>query len=733
MASLTFQKDAAIFQIDVDPLTGTFVVGEFFVDTVDPTKLAEVIAFTDDLDGTGTLDYILVGTSATQFIDTDTFTGDGSGTGTVNGAPTNNGTHDAHVIQVDIPFVRVTIQDLINQIREYEDELINMDHPKIIDASGKQDLGGGVLVGITLEMLDNWRVQFEPRTGPLLESVSVTGGNIVTTNDFNNNPIKPSPFTQVSVTSSSSATISQIEIIDLVHRIESLRDHATFGKIIYWNPIIGDDEFLGESPDTATKTFAAAHAIATAGDGDVIFALNKGATGNVMVNEQLVITKASLSLRGPGKSFHIHNMNGTGVSISVTATNVVLENFTIEHDAGAINMTDGIVADGSSGNVDNLLLKNILFLNVNNDSIAINDSEHSLIESCFIENTGGNGIYVGNGVRDLKIVNNTIDRPVNGVNLDGDALDTALINNEIHDCSNYGIRIGATANETIIRKDNFLFDNAAGNIEEVAGSTNTTIEALEDHQLLFGGAIHVDQNSGISGTEFPSGMATNPVNNLTDAMVIAANNFLEEIHLHIGTFVITGSFDFDQFRLRGEGAARSRLVFADGVATTDNTVFEDLFVGGIMNGDGMLCRNCAVGSADSLPLSAFDGSLTGCAIVGNILHKADGGEDSVALLDCYTVGNQIPTIDCNGDKALTLSNYSGQVKIDGLTGTDGIKFLRIGMLHGDVELLAGNTGTNPILVEGMGNVTDNSSLALDDSNLISTIIQDNNDDPSIFV
>jgi hypothetical protein len=140
-----------------------------------------------------------------------------------------------------------------------------------------------------------------------------------------------------------------------------------------------------------------------------------------------------------------------------------------------------------------------------------------------------------------------------------------------------------------------------------------------------------------------------------------------------------------------------------------------------------------VGDADSLSLSAFDGSLTGCAIVGNILHKADGGEDSVALIDCYTVGNQIPTIDCNGDKALTLSNYSGQVKIDGLTGTDGIKFLRIGMLHGDVELLAGNTGTNPILVEGMGNVTDNSSLALDDSNLISTIIQDNNDDPSIFV
>lgn len=207
MANLTFLKDASIFRIDVDPLSGTFVTGEFFVDTVDPTKLAEVISFTDDLDGTGSLDYILIGTSATQFVATDTFTGDGNGTGTVNSTPAVVGTHHVHVVQVDIPDTVVFVQDLINDIRDYEEELINLDHPKMINASGKQDLGGGVLVGITLEMLDNWRIQFEPRTGPLLESVSITGGNIVATNDYNDNPIKASPFTQVSVQSSSSATI----------------------------------------------------------------------------------------------------------------------------------------------------------------------------------------------------------------------------------------------------------------------------------------------------------------------------------------------------------------------------------------------------------------------------------------------------------------------------------------------------------------------------------------------
>jgi len=117
------------------------------------------------------------------------------------------------VIQVDDPETQVTIQDLVNQIRDYEDELDALDIPKMCDAFGKQDLGGGVLVGITLILLDDWRIQFEARPGLEYISVSVSGGNLVAENIYSNNPIKPSAFTQVSVTSSSSATLQELSSI----------------------------------------------------------------------------------------------------------------------------------------------------------------------------------------------------------------------------------------------------------------------------------------------------------------------------------------------------------------------------------------------------------------------------------------------------------------------------------------------------------------------------------------
>ncbi|TET41496.1 MAG: hypothetical protein E3J60_04510, partial [Dehalococcoidia bacterium] len=109
-------------------------------------------------------------------------------------------------IVIEAPQTEVAIQDLINAIRDWEDELVNLDEPSLANASGKQNLGGGVLVGITLELINNWRVQFEGRLGPDYVSCRISGGNLVATNDYDDNPIKPSAFTQIYIAQSSSAT-----------------------------------------------------------------------------------------------------------------------------------------------------------------------------------------------------------------------------------------------------------------------------------------------------------------------------------------------------------------------------------------------------------------------------------------------------------------------------------------------------------------------------------------------
>ena len=117
------------------------------------------------------------------------------------------------LIQVDSPQIEVTIQDLLNQIRNYEEQLINLDYGHIANATGKQALGGDVYVGITLELINDWRIQFEARPGNDYILVSVSGGNLVATNIYDDNPIKPSAFTQVNVTSSSSATLQEVSSI----------------------------------------------------------------------------------------------------------------------------------------------------------------------------------------------------------------------------------------------------------------------------------------------------------------------------------------------------------------------------------------------------------------------------------------------------------------------------------------------------------------------------------------
>lgn len=79
------------------------------------------------------------------------------------------------VISITAPQVQVGVQELVNEIRDFEDELPNLAHPKIIDAVGKADLGGGVYTGIVLSLNTDWQIQFYQGSGVSV----VDGGTIV--------------------------------------------------------------------------------------------------------------------------------------------------------------------------------------------------------------------------------------------------------------------------------------------------------------------------------------------------------------------------------------------------------------------------------------------------------------------------------------------------------------------------------------------------------------------------
>ena len=100
----------------------------------------------------------------------------------------------------------LTIQDLYDTLRDKASQDLAMGYMEIVDGSGKEDLGGEILVGLTLKLL-NAKVKFENRISPTI--CTVRGGNLVAIdeNGYTMSPIEPSTNVTVIISQSSSATL----------------------------------------------------------------------------------------------------------------------------------------------------------------------------------------------------------------------------------------------------------------------------------------------------------------------------------------------------------------------------------------------------------------------------------------------------------------------------------------------------------------------------------------------
>ena len=374
------------------------------------------------------------------------------------------------VIQVDNPVegTEVTIQELVNAIRDYEDELDFFDYGHIANASGKQDLGGGSQVGITLELINDWRIQFESPGGPTTITVYVRGGNLVATNSFGNNPIKPSDYVTVIIAQSSSPTIiTPPEDLNMLYLIESLRGkHASLGNIWYWDPINGSDTNDGTQPGDAVATFAQAQTLATDGNHDIIFALSKDTDGITTVTETISITKDNLKLRGPGYSFQLVPASSGADTISINASGAEVSGFYVETAAGGTD--NGISVTGDSN-----LIKDCWINGVTGNGIDVSTAARTKIEKCAIENAAGNGINLGATTTLSNVSMCIITGCADGVDLAGTGLtDNIFENNLIYNNSGNGIDIGTGVTRTGIR----LHHTFSGNATNINDSGTDTFQ-----------------------------------------------------------------------------------------------------------------------------------------------------------------------------------------------------------------------------------------------------------------
>ena len=84
--------------------------------------------------------------------------------------------YENSLINVTSPQTDVDVQELLNAIRAAEADIdVGITYDQIAAASGKEDLGGGAFVGITVNLLDNWQIKFW--SGDYIAKIA--GGNLV--------------------------------------------------------------------------------------------------------------------------------------------------------------------------------------------------------------------------------------------------------------------------------------------------------------------------------------------------------------------------------------------------------------------------------------------------------------------------------------------------------------------------------------------------------------------------
>ena len=147
------------------------------------------------------------------------------------------------IITIPAPVTNVSIADLQDTLQDLEDDEIGIVFPKLRSTSGNEDLGGGLFVGLTMQ-LQNAQVQFEGRTTPT-ETGTCTSDDadgkilVASGGQFVTNSLARGDIVFNSTTASMATIISVESETQLTHQVLSGGSRATWlntdSYIIYPN------------------------------------------------------------------------------------------------------------------------------------------------------------------------------------------------------------------------------------------------------------------------------------------------------------------------------------------------------------------------------------------------------------------------------------------------------------------------------------------------------------------
>jgi len=236
---------------------------------------------------------------------------------------------------------------------------------------------------------------------------------------------------------------------------------------------------------------------------------------------------------------------------------------------------------------------------------------------------------------------------------------------------------------------------------QVSVNTNNTTGFIDPVFLeysTFSGGVSVKESSVYSGSTYPVGTPSQPVNNFTDALTIAENHGFTSF-LVTGDVTINSGNDFTGYSFYGAGQNLSEMML-DPSAMLVNCSFFDARIAGTLDGDTHI-EDCIIGS-----LTFISGVIEQCLL--NPGTTILGGGQTAHYLDSKSgvPGESTHEIDMGGaGQPLSMRGHTGGILLSNKTGADAVS---IDLNAGQVRLK--NTVTNGLIkVTGVGKLVDDAT------------------------
>jgi hypothetical protein len=224
----------------------------------------------------------------------------------------------------------------------------------------------------------------------------------------------------------------------------------------------------------------------------------------------------------------------------------------------------------------------------------------------------------------------------------------------------------------------------------------------------YNGGVTVDTGSPYSGTVFPVGTPQQPVNNLSDALMISAYRGFTKFYIKCD-MTIDSSGNYANMTFCGESQNKTHMVI-DSDAVVIGCEFTDAELSGTLDG-GSFISNCRIGDLDYV-----DGTIVDCILMANKTITLSGTEFA-NIMDCSSgrldsISDVVPIIDMGGSgTSLAVRNYNGTLQIINKNGPENIDIdLNSGVIVLDETVIAGT-----IQIRGIGELIDHSDGAVVDA------------------